>query len=587
MLPPTITSNEAEWLTYKLISSLGCDVNTDSTENMENSVTFTEYFKHLESNHLSGLPKDQVNSSIDEVHQWLVKEICMSGYLYKRTRKQGNWTNWLKRWFILTPGKLTYYDSAKMKERKGEIPVCIQSKVESLQDQRMSFWRSMSLFKVTNAPFLEIEMAATDEKDRRAWLTALQDIREAAKAGTTPVKALLEDRYQNAQLRKNALSEVEERIKSIKVKGTSANPIHVRLKAANVPSPNPRPKQARKQKPPLPPKPKHHLALMKLNGSQQSENNATNKENIGQNTSHNFATYQQEKMKAVFANIDSDGNGFISKAEFLMFIQDLGVAMCDKEANAIFTKVDKNCDEKISFLEFSEYFIDSVIDDNGRNGSEGKLRSAFLKADQDGTGTVDFKDFVEFAWERKRSVRVSKLLKEFKHLDQKNKGEVEYNDFNKFITQQRKSFLESIEEEGENTEAKTMLEDRLKRMYETADPDQLVTYLRDRWQKFVSFKRYGASGDLAMTGKSGFVADIVPGEYTLLDLGCFSDLPPIQPKHVIVKGVKWDKSSQEGRSGRLSFPDDFDFKIPMDIATTEHLRYYGCCLADHNQVQVC
>ena len=34
-------------------------------------------------------------------------------------------------------------------------------------------------------------------------------------------------------------------------------------------------------------------------------------------------------------------------------------------------------------------------------------RNAFLAADRDGTGTVDFKEFVEFTWERKRSVRVS------------------------------------------------------------------------------------------------------------------------------------------------------------------------------------
>ena len=37
---------------------------------------------------------------------------------------------------------------------------------------------------------------------------------------------------------------------------------------------------------------------------------------------------------------------------------------------------------------------------------------------------------------------------------------------------------------------------------------------------------------------------------------------------------------------QVIFPDDFDFKIPTDIGTSEHLRYYGCSLADQNQVQV-
>ena len=54
------------------------------------------------------------------------------GWLTKRTRKQANWTNWLKRWFVLVPGRLTYYESNDMKVHKGEIVLDRRSAVEDL-----------------------------------------------------------------------------------------------------------------------------------------------------------------------------------------------------------------------------------------------------------------------------------------------------------------------------------------------------------------------------------------------------------------------------------------------------------------------
>ncbi len=44
---------------------------------------------------------------MEDVHSWLVREVSLTGWLLKRTRKQANWTNWLRRWFVLTPGEGT------------------------------------------------------------------------------------------------------------------------------------------------------------------------------------------------------------------------------------------------------------------------------------------------------------------------------------------------------------------------------------------------------------------------------------------------------------------------------------------------
>ena len=38
-----------------------------------------------------------------------------------------------------------------------------------------------------------------------------------------------------------------------------------------------------------------------------------------------------------------------------------------------------------------------------------------------------------------------------------------------------------------------------------------------------------------MQGGHGFVADFLPGEYNLVDLACFTDLPPLEPVHRVIK----------------------------------------------------
>ncbi len=43
---------------------------------------------------------------------------------------------------------------------------------------------------------------------------------------------------------------------------------------------------------------------------------------------------------------------------------------------------------------------------------------------QDGTGKLDFKEFVEYAWERKRNVRISQLVHAFEELDADDDGQV-------------------------------------------------------------------------------------------------------------------------------------------------------------------
>ncbi|CAF1625729.1 unnamed protein product, partial [Didymodactylos carnosus] len=43
---------------------------------------------------------------------------------------------------------------------------------------------------------------------------------------------------------------------------------------------------------------------------------------------------------------------------------------------------------------------------------------------------------------------------------------------------------------------------------------------------------------------------------------------------------------QPNVSGMCVFPPEFGGRIPVDIATNEHLSYYGCCLASSAQTKV-
>ncbi|WAR29327.1 hypothetical protein MAR_002895 [Mya arenaria] len=140
-----------------------------------------------------------------------------------------------------------------------------------------------------------------------------------------------------------------------------------------------------------------------------------------------------------------------------------------------------------------------------------------------------------------------------------------------------------IEETIEEDDTVDIFKDQLKQAYDDTEAKEVASYIRERWNKFATFRRAGHTGSVVMKGGHGMVADFLPGEYSLVDLACFSDLPPLVPKCTVIKGVKWVPSSVPGKSGKAIFPKNFDGKIVTDLATNELLRYYGCSFADTQQ----
>jgi Ca2+-binding EF-hand superfamily protein len=327
--------------------------------------------------------------------------------------------------------------------------------------------------------------------------------------------------------------------------------------------------------------------------------------------------YERCKIEAIFLRIDKDGNGRIHAAEFKDFLLNgLHLDMEDKEINLVFSTIDKRHAGCVGFDDFYEYFIRFVLDTQSSE-AEDKIRSAFLHADRTGTGTIDFREFSDFVWARKQSMTSKSIASIFNKMDAEGKDEVSFDEFRSFLIRHdslkalamrdvvddddddesittEKDVISSNETPSSSTSTTpttstsriNQLEETLRNMYDNADASDIVTYLRQRWQTLVNFKRLGSQGDPVLTGSEGMVADVLPGVYTLLDLACFSDLPPIVPHHVEIKGVQWVSSTMPGLSGKLIFPEHFDGRLPVDIASNEHLAYYGCSLADSSQMKV-
>lgn len=300
----------------------------------------------------------------------------------------------------------------------------------------------------------------------------------------------------------------------------------------------------------------------------------------GDSDSDDALTVQRNKLEAMFLSIDKDGNGKINREEFKEYMDSLGTNIDEKETNLMFDSIDKDKNDYIFFDEFEEFFKGSIMGDEDKSDGMATLRTAFLQADKDGSGTVSFQEFSEYAYSMRRDMAVEQLMASFQNLDNTSDGQISFEEFQNFLQDS------TMKEMAGSIKPSTKAENFLKNTYQETDVNDLVSFLGSRWEKFSNFKRYGDKGELVMTGDNEKVQDVIPGSYSLVDLACFNDIPPIEPRKVVIKGVKWIDSNIPGKSGKAVFPPDFDGKVPTEIATTESLAYYGCSLANHNQTKV-
>ena len=97
-----------------------------------------------------------------------LKEEIKSGNLIKKGHKVKSMK---ERWFVLQPGKLSYYTTRTMKELKGCIALNSESKVENIPDSKSGKCRFSVVCGDTNVSY---EMEASTQRDKNEWINLIQ-----------------------------------------------------------------------------------------------------------------------------------------------------------------------------------------------------------------------------------------------------------------------------------------------------------------------------------------------------------------------------------------------------------------------------
>ena len=559
--PPVVLKSEITWFLNRLVEGLP-DAFILPVESEK--YTFPEFITQLTTWTLQGADSIVIKKCVEEAHSWLVDEVLNVGWLNKRTRKRSNssFNGWTKRWCVLTPGFLKYYDGPSLNCMKGCISVTSRSSILKTTGTNSVFKWKQHRIRLENINIITIELASPKEESITKWNERLVEAKSAAAQGTTPVSLLLmkrrssnvaEEQFAEEQLKKRLL-----RFRSNTQKSITAT---ARYK------------------------------LGKRTGSVEDESgnvSSCESQNSDEEFDNDIVKEQKMKLHSLFAKLDTNGNGFIDYDEFCTFTRQCGLDLDNENNRIIFDSIDSDKNNKIDFEELNDYFMTVVMNDDSSNLAHQSLGKAFWRASKmEGKDTLNFREFTELAAKRRQSIRMSKLLHAFDELVSDENGEVKMIDFKNYMdvngmlnkrksTKSTKSFIDS--EDGVNK--------YLRKVYEETDMEDLALYIRKRWTAFASFKRYGKDNKLVMIGDHGMKRDVFPGKYSLIDLACFSDLDPLEPRHATVQGVRWISSTVNNKPGQLIFPSTFGGRIPTEVATSELLRYYECTIADANQEKI-
>lgn len=529
--PPIICKEEIDLICDKVVAYI--DLQGKEKKLSYGDATFPDMLKFLEEELFQGCSEQRVEECVNDFHCWLVWEVCKTGWMHKRAKTGPNWTNWVKRWVVLVPNRLMFYEkenSSLDDKHKSEFMITESTKILLHDAYKGGDKKLDGRFKTCNPPLSDCEMATNNNDEAKLWV---KEIGEHIRSSETPVQKLLRERY---RIREELMRKTKDNTSELsKYLGTS--------------------KCAR--------------------GLETADED------------NNEIEAEEAKLKALYMTLDTDGNGFIDRKEFDKYIENLGLKMKENEVSLVFHQIDKNSNGVIDFNEFCEYFSGQVLDEHGSGEDVNAIRGAFLAADRDGTGKINFKEFSEYMWGKKTDIRMTTLLKAFSKMEGSGDGELSFSEF-KNLLQKEGSGIGKIptNKQEKDTSAISAFERRLQSTYQEIESDDLANFLNDRWKSFAAFRREGSSGSLVMTGNDEMVSDVLPGNYNLVDLVCFSDLPPLKPQHTTIKGFKWVSSKVPGKSGRAIFPSSFDGKIATEFATNEHLRYYGSSFAENQQLQV-
>ena len=176
--------------------------------------------------------------------------------------------------------------------------------------------------------------------------------------------------------------------------------------------------------------------------------------------------------------VDTDGNGKVSRDEFYALLQNLDAQCDNSEADLLFDAMDKDGNDFIYLEEFQKSFLQMIMGQS-ENEEEGIFKIAFMDADEDESGTISFREFADFCNLCGCTLSLADFMQLFRVLDSQNKGEIHFDVVKGFFTEY--NLLKDISWNVKLSDSQKKLGKLLQSKYQNISEDSLVCYLRGRW----------------------------------------------------------------------------------------------------------
>ena len=136
-------------------------------------------------------------------------------------------------------------------------------------------------------------------------------------------------------------------------------------------------------------------------------------------------------LRLAFADIDKNGDGYISKSELSDAIKAVGRKISDKELDEIIKTVDKDGDNQVDFNEFLKLmdgncFVQSV-------DSFKEMKDLFSLFDVDNDGFVTEEEISKTMKEFGQKIRKKDIRKMMQEADRNNDGKISFDEFKNMV----------------------------------------------------------------------------------------------------------------------------------------------------------
>ena len=145
-----------------------------------------------------------------------------------------------------------------------------------------------------------------------------------------------------------------------------------------------------------------------------------------------MAQIGEDVLRKAFLIFDKDGSGKISISEMVSVVQQMGLQLDQKQAQAVMAQYDVNQDGQWDFDEFYEFYMKVVANQNSIMTIDQEIQAVFNLLDANKSGSIDCKE-LDLFFKQINSPVESDVIQQLIDLYDTNKsGVMEFAEFEKF-----------------------------------------------------------------------------------------------------------------------------------------------------------